>query len=628
MIATITAIYRDEIVDKGLKSLELNDYSVCPRDGKPFRVAVGVGAGMTESESEESFDFTNIYDLVSEPDQYDAFMRSLLSKLELLQQEDGSPQSESFGAHWGKASILVDKVTPWRNDSEGELDKFLAAKLQAMIAFDDEGNVVSANAAARSLYDLVPKAHLRDMPLSEADRVSLAKQIGDIIAGFSDRNRPNNVRRFQNQINQKPLLVTLERHCDENTGQKFAILMTNEIYWPPYLGPILQDLFNLTQAEIEIIRLMLGGAKVNEIAKARASSVTTVRSQLRAIFSKTDTASQIECVRMVFGLALMHDRDDGNLIAARIQAGVETQHYPRESQRRLFKLRNGRQIDYSIFGVENPKKRKGVILFYHDQAIGDTWFGEAVIAATRAGLQIIAPLRPGFGRTTIYDGEASDPMAFAPDIVELLDHLKIEKAALMTLRSGLVHGLAAARLMPERFTAITAANPILPATCDADLEGTNGYNLLIPKTRLHFPQALRFLCKAGFAFVTAKGPEAFALAVVRDSPRDYEWVSRPEILSLIIGGLPIHREQGYVGNYGDIAYADDWTSLLKDSPVPIRLVIGEHDRNVQWTAARRWSKELDFVDLHILPDSGYFVQHQQPAQFLDWMQQDLQLKKT
>ena len=59
--------------------------------------------------------------------------------------------------------------------------------------------------------------------------------------------------------------------------------------------------------------------------------------------------------------------------------------------------------------------------------------------------------------------------------------------------------------------------------------------------------------------------------------------------------------------------------------MPVRRVIGEHDRNVQWGAARRWSEALDHVELHVLPDSGYMVCHQQYAQIIDWAQADLSL---
>ena len=580
---------------------------------------------MTEDETNNSFDFTNIYDLISEPDQYDTFMGGLLTKLQTQDENTISSRSEAWGAHWSKASNLIDKVSPWRTETKSELDRYLARKMQAMMAFDRRGSIVAANSAARGLYVLGRDAHLDDLPLSSSDKDRLMDVIRGMIAGHSAFNSPNNVRKFENQDRKQSILLRLDKYHDTSTDRSLVTVMTNDIYWPGYLGPILQDLFDLTSSEIEIIRLLMMGEKVNEIAKSRSTSTTTVRTQLRSIFDKTSTKSQMECVRMVIGLALMHDSDDGDLVASRIQANLDPGHYPRENQRDLFILKSGRRIDYSVFGAKAGSKCRGVVLFFHDQAFGDTWFKEAVLAASRAGIQIIAPLRPGFGRTTLYEGDASDPVVFAQDIRELLDALKIDKATVMTLRSGLVHGLAAARLMPKRFVSITAANPILPVTCDADLEGTNGYNLLIPKTRLHFPKALRFLCKAGFAFVSAKGPEAFAKAVIRSSPKDYEWVKRADIMPIITAGLPVHREQGYLGNYGDIAYAEDWTGLLVNAPIPVRLVIGADDCNVQWSAARRWAAQLNHVELCILPDSGYFVQHQQPGQFLDWICADLKL---
>ena len=54
-------------------------------------------------------------------------------------------------------------------------------------------------------------------------------------------------------------------------------------------GPILQDLFNLTRTEIEVIRLMVQGDKGKEIAWPCRSLPTTVRSQLQSILAKTDT---------------------------------------------------------------------------------------------------------------------------------------------------------------------------------------------------------------------------------------------------------------------------------------------------------------------------------------------------
>ena len=193
----------------------------------------------------------------------------------------------------------------------------------------------------------------------------------------------------------------------------------------------------------------------------------------------------------------------------------------------------------------------------------------------------------------------------------------------LALSSGLVHSLALAALIPDRIKAITACHPLLPVINDADLEGTNGYNYLIPHARLHFPASLPFLCKAGFAFVMRSGPAAFGKAVMRASPRDVEWIMRPDILPVMIHGRRVHRDQGYIGNFGDLSFSEDWRPLMRNCPVPVRLVIGEWDRNVQWGPAKRWSAELEHVDLHVLPDSGYMVHHQRYETILNWLEVDL-----
>lgn len=186
---------------------------------------------------------------------------------------------------------------------------------------------------------------------------------------------------------------------------------------------------------------MVEGLKVKEMARRRLAAVSTVRSQLQSIFGKTGTKDQMDCTRLVYGLALMHEMDEGNLVAARLEARNETAFFPREEQRHVLDLANGRKIQYSDFGSENGRD---VVLWYHDQAFGDVWFKEPVQMAVRQGIRIIGPLRPGFGQTTVYQGDASEPRDFVPDVRALLDHLGIDRVALVSSSSGLVHGLAAA----------------------------------------------------------------------------------------------------------------------------------------------------------------------------------------
>lgn len=561
-----------------------------------------------------------IYELVATPHEYDAFMVQLQNQLDVLAGQGEEAQSTLLEKHLSRASQLVDIVTPWRTVDDG-LTAELAKKHQATLVIDDSGSIVDANMAARTSYGLGTEVTIEDLPLAITDRETLLSRVRDAIDGRTSSNHPNTILKLENINTNGVFLASIAPFVIDSGHEVFAIVKTGDVAWPSHLGPILSDLFDLTNAEIEVVRLLTQGNRLDEIATVRSTSKTTVRSQLRAIFAKTRTDTQLDCVRMVFGLAIMHDTDEGQLLAKRIQAAQETPFFPRDSQLHLFSMANRRQIEYSDFAAADGR----VVLFYHDQAFGDVWFCDMVKQATERGLRVIGPRRPGFGRTSVYPGRWSEPRKHAVEVVELLDHLLIDKVTLLTLSSGLVHGLALAERIPQRIAAITAAHPLLPVRSDADLEGTNGYNYLIPHSRLHFPHAIRFLCKAGFAFVSASGPGAFGKAVMRASPWDVEWISRADILPVMEKGRRVHEQQGYVGNFGDISYAKDWSDLLINCPVSIRLVIGENDRNVQWKSAEEWHDQLEHVELHVLPDSGYMVHHQQSTQILSWLDDDLTL---
>ena len=568
----------------------------------------------------DKFVIEQLYDLVSAPDQYDNFMLSLQSKLEEMRGINQNYDPEELDTHLERASHLVDIITPWETDRAGILGEIPEIPLQPILAVNIDGKIIDSNVAARNLYNLPPNADLSSLPLSPADLSQLRERIKNIITGHQSRNNPNDVISYKNTHTGASFLVRLEVHTGQKDLDGLVIVKSADIHWPSHLGPILRDLFNLSVAEVEVLSLLVRGERVEAIAQSRQISMATVRTQLRAIYAKTNTSNQMECVRLILGLALMHTREEGRDIASQIVASSETNAYPRPKDRHVLQLKNGKQLDYAVFG-----ERGGLpVLFYHDQVFGDTWFPENVRQAKRLGLQIISILRPGYGRTTLYETKTSDPAAFAPDVVELLDHLGIKRAAILAMRAGFVHGAALTKLIPERINTILVANPILPVRSDADLEGTNGYNRLIPHTRKYFPQALRFLVKSGFAFVTSKGPEAFALSLLRASPKDVEWAARPEILPVLAKGRNCHNIHGYKGAYGDIAYKDDWSDLLRETPVPVRLAIGEHDRNVQWGASKRWAAEHDHIDLHILPNSGYLVLHQQCRQFLLWARESFE----
>jgi DNA-binding CsgD family transcriptional regulator len=71
---------------------------------------------------------------------------------------------------------------------------------------------------------------------------------------------------------------------------------------------VLQGLYSLTQAEAELVGLLAQGLSLEEAAQRRGVTMNTVRSQLKQVFTKTDTRRQGQLVRVVLsGVAPIQD---------------------------------------------------------------------------------------------------------------------------------------------------------------------------------------------------------------------------------------------------------------------------------------------------------------------------------
>lgn len=213
---------------------------------------------------------SELYDLVASPDQYDDFMVQLQTKLEILRSDGRSGEAGTILAHMSRAASLVDIVTPWRRETDANLHKAIAQRMQATLALDEAGNIIDANSAAKVVFDLVPDCHVSVLPIELEELQRLNRRIRQVVLQPEAQNHPNDVLRLHNMQSGQPLLVRLESYTQESTKRRFAILRTSDIGWPSHLGPILQDLFDLSRAEIDVVRLMVGRAQSQRDCTASA----------------------------------------------------------------------------------------------------------------------------------------------------------------------------------------------------------------------------------------------------------------------------------------------------------------------------------------------------------------------
>ena len=84
-----------------------------------------------------------------------------------------------------------------------------------------------------------------------------------------------------------------------------ALVVVNEASTPPVLDTqCLAELYLLTPKEVLVARYLAQGMSLDKIAAATYTSLSTVRTHLKALFRKTDTNSQPQLVsRLLSSLA-------------------------------------------------------------------------------------------------------------------------------------------------------------------------------------------------------------------------------------------------------------------------------------------------------------------------------------
>ena len=97
--------------------------------------------------------------------------------------------------------------------------------------------------------------------------------------------------------------------CTLLDGAALVVLFVDPEDCPDLSHSLLQQVFGLTKGEAHLVNRLLCGQSLEEIAAATGVSLGTVRSQIKAVFTKTHTHRQAELVGLLTRLALISEEN-------------------------------------------------------------------------------------------------------------------------------------------------------------------------------------------------------------------------------------------------------------------------------------------------------------------------------
>ena len=272
-------------------------------------------------------------------------------------------------------------------------------------------------------------------------------------------------------------------------------------------------------------------------------------------------------------------------------AGMEGWLYPFPVQALQFE-QEGQLVRMAYMDVKpsgNPNGR--TVLLFHGKNFGADYWANTMRALSSQGYRVIATDQIGFGKSTKPEIRYTFAM-LADNNVRLLDHLKVERVAIVANSMGGMLGVHFARRNPQRVSALVLENPL----------GLEDYVPAIP------PQQTANLLKLEMAQTTTSYRN-FIKAYFKDN-------YRPEFERFVEQFARVQRSP----EYPRFAHVSALTyQMIYDGPtynelpklnVPVLLAIGQLDRTV---FGRRFAPPEAVKNLGNFPQLGKDAQQRIPG---------------
>lgn len=490
-------------------------------------------------------------------------------------------------------ALLLEEV-----EQQAELNDQLHALVKDQgapaLALTESGVILAQNPAAQSLFGT-----------SKGDGIT---RLGVSTQGFADFQQrifqydgPTLLRTFP-----PSLLVSNDDLGNDNTLPVIFIGLYNgehqtfllraiECQWPESIDKALEDIFQLTDAERDILAGLAQGMNSEQISHKRNRAVGTVRQQIKSLLGKLGASSQVQAVALASAIGSQNYYQQG----AHSAPQEALSGYPLE----LGELMRGpRRVGWRRYG----KKGGQPVLLLHGAYFGAGEYPQDREWASRHGLDVIVPERLGYGRTQP-PGKGEQTLATQiEDCVAVLDALGLSRVRLASHDGGFIHALALANRHPERASNILAISPLAPFQDKDSLDYLPRQHRVFMWAARHAFWSVRLLIRLGMVQMRKLGPERWMEAVFEGVPYDLEVLQAPS------------RRQGMLGTYGfnlnqvgkgyeldlELSMATDWAPLVQQVKVPVLGLMGGRNQTSPPGFVRGLQKLNPAIALEEIPDAG------------------------
>tara|TARA_R110001606_G_scaffold360130_2_gene512772 strand:+ start:409 stop:2154 length:1746 start_codon:yes stop_codon:yes gene_type:complete len=402
-------------------------------------------------------------------------------------------------------------------------------------------------------------------------------------------------------VREIPVCADRERQNRSGRVEQSFLLTIVNLGFDQCTTSLFRNAYSLTPAETSVAIHLANGKQLPEIAAERDATIATVRTQIKSIKKKTNARDIPAIVRLLCGFSA------GILPSSQLSPVSEIirkDTTPFKSSAEII-LSDGRNMSYVEQG--NPK---GIpVIMLHNMPYGVELPQNAIAAANRMNLRIIAPYRPGFGNSDNLKNIDVEQLLdhVAADIQELLNQLAIPKAVIAGQTIGAIFALRFARLYPGSVSGLIAISraPIWREEWATQMPKRQRFILSLAK---HMPQLLPLVMRATVAFMDKGHAKKLILSLCQNSAADMHALRNAEILELMAKGCEEGLKQDVEAFCRECQLAImDFSDEAKLLETPFHILHGDLDQIVDISQSKYFASNVPDTTLEIVKGAGQLL---------------------
>ncbi|MEM7728440.1 MAG: hypothetical protein AAF311_04110 [Pseudomonadota bacterium] len=252
----------------------------------------------------------------------------------------------------------------------------------------------------------------------------------------------------------RPVFIVAKREnlCHvSGQADAYVSIRAAKAVWNNDIAPLLETAYDLTSAEVEVVRGLVETGSVNKVASQRKRSVRTVRTQLTNVFAKLGLSTQTELTLFLATLTQMIGQD-------RRLAGGETGDASMVPDGTTLKTvsADGQTVSYLTYGLSDGRP---VLMI--QPSVPPSQTREFRDICTRHGLRMIVPFKPGSGATDPRPPEHG-PEQMAKSYMAILNQEAITSVTVAGQASGGLYALEFAARYRSRVEGVLLVDTGVP----------------------------------------------------------------------------------------------------------------------------------------------------------------------